>query len=102
MTVTDAAQSVNARGAILEANLCDIQNHAREVTLHGVHRGTAVALAVAQVRSGYNLRLLPHGFPAIDHLEDYEDLFEDFKDAANTVAFISSAKDIVNKVFFSP
>ena len=57
---------------------------------------------MAQVRSGYELRLLPHGFPMIDHPKDHESLVEDFSNAANTIAFSSSVGDIVNKVFLDP
>jgi hypothetical protein len=99
---TDAAESVNVRGIVLEVHLRDIWNRVREVVLHGVRCGTAVALATAQVHFGYNLRLLPHGFPVAYRLEDCEDLVEDFRDTANTVAFISLAEDIMNKVFFGP
>ena len=55
MAMIDVAQSVNARGVVLEVRLCDIQNHARKVALHGVRRGAAVALAAAHVLSGHNL-----------------------------------------------
>ena len=50
-----AAQSINARGVVPVVCLHDILNHVREIALHGVHRGAAVALAVAQVHSGYKL-----------------------------------------------
>ena len=82
--------------------LHDIPNCAREIALHGVHHGAAVALAMAQVRSGCELRLLPHGFPAADHPKDHESLIEDFSNAANTIAFSSPTEDIVNKVFLGP
>ena len=62
----------------------------------------ANSLAMAQVRSRCELRLLPHGFPATDHPEDHESLIEDFSNAANTIDFSSPAGDIVNKVFLSP
>jgi hypothetical protein len=96
------AQSINVRGAVLVVRLHDVPNHAREINLHGVHHGAAVTLAVAQVHSRYELRLLPHGFPAADHPEDHENLVEDFSNAANTIAFSSLAEDIVNKVFLIP
>ena len=51
LAVDYATQLVNARGAVLEVCLHDIPNHAREIALHGVRHGAAVALAVAQVRS---------------------------------------------------
>jgi hypothetical protein len=34
-----------------------------------------------------------------NHPEDHESLVEDFSNAANTIAFSSSAGDIMNKVF---
>ena len=70
--------------------------------MHGVHHGAAIALASAQAHSGHELRFLPHGFLAAAHPEDCERLFEDFFSAANSVAFISQANDIVAKVFFGP
>ena len=82
--------------------LYDIPNRIKEVALHGVHHGAAMALAAAQARSGHELRLLPHGFPATDHPEDHESLIEDFSNAANTIVFSSLAEDIVNKVFLAP
>ena len=59
-----------------------------------------MALAAAQARSGHELWLLPHGFPAIEHPGDHERLVEDFFNAANSVAFTSQADDIINKVFY--
>ena len=102
LVANNAIQSVNARGVVLEVCLYNIQNRAMEIALHGVRHGVVVMLAAAQVWSGHELWLLPHGFLAIDHPEDHEDLVEDFRDEANTVAFISLAKDIVNKVFLGP
>ena len=83
-------------------HLHDIPNHVREVALHGVHHGAAMALASAQAHSGHELRFLPLGFPAATHPGDYERLIEDFFSAANSVAFISQADDIVAKVFSGP
>ena len=79
--------------------LHDILNRVREVALHGVRHGAAMALASTHVHSGHELRFLPHGFPATAHPGDYERLIEDFFSAANSVAFISQADDIVAKVF---
>ena len=102
MAADYATQLVNARGAVPAVRLHDIPNHAREIALHSIRHGAAVALAVAQVRSGFELRLLPHGLPATDHPKDLESLIEDFSNAANTIDFSSPAGDIVNKVFLSP
>ena len=79
--------------------LYDIPNHVREVALHDVRHGAAMALAAAQAHSGHELRLLPHGFPAAAHPGDHECLIEDFFSAANSVTFVSQADDIVAKVF---
>ena len=81
--------------------LDDIPNRVRKVALHGVRHGAAMALAAAQARSSHELRLLPHGFPAMAHPVDHERLVEDFFDVTNFVALTSQADDIVNKVFSS-
>ena len=93
---------VNARGAILVVCLYDIPNHVREVTLHGVHLGAAMALAAAQAHSGHNLHLLPHDFLDTTHLGEHERLVEDFSSTANSIAFNTLADDIVSKVFSGP
>ena len=90
---------VNARGAVPVVHLHDIPNHVREVTLHDVHHGAAMALAATQVHSGHDLRLLPRGALVTGYPEDYKQLVEDFFDAANSIALTSQADDIVNKVF---
>jgi len=54
-----------------------------------------------QARSGHELWLIPHGFPATEYPRDHERLVKDFFNAANSVALTSSADDIVNKVFSS-
>ena len=95
-----AAGFVNARCAIPVVRLHDIPNHVKEVALHGIHHGAAMALATAQVHSGHDLRLLPRGASTTGYPRDYERLVEDFSDAANSVTFISQADDIIAKVFF--
>ena len=89
---------VNVRDAVPVVCLHDILNRAREVALHGVRHGAAMAFAAAQARSGHNLRFLPHGFLDAVHPEDHERLAEDFMNAANSVAFNTLADDIVGKV----
>ena len=93
---------VNTRGAILVVRLHDILNRVREVALHGVRHGAAMALAAAQARSGHNLWLLPHGFPDAVRPMEHECLVEDFMNAANSIAFNTLADDIVGKVFSGP
>ena len=69
--------------------LYDVPNRVREVSLHGVHHGAAMSLAVVHARSGHELRLLPHGFLATEHPEDHERLVKDFFSTANSVALAS-------------
>ena len=79
--------------------LHDIPIRVREVALHGVCHGAAMALATAQVHPGHDLWLLPRGASVTGYPKGYERLVEDFFDAANSVALTSQADDIVNKVF---
>ena len=92
---------VNVRGVAPVVRLHDIPNRVREVALHGIRHGAAMALAALQVHSGHDLWLLPCGAPATGYPRDYECLVEDFFDVANSVALTSQADDIVNKVFSS-
>ena len=73
-------------GAVPVVRLYDIPNCVREVALHGVRHGAAMALAAAQAHPSHELRLLPRGFPTTKHPGDHERLVEDFFDAANSVA----------------
>ena len=70
--------------------------------MHGVGHGAAMALASTQAHSGHELQFLPRGFLAAARPRDHERLIEDFFNAANSVAFISQADDIIAKVFSSP
>jgi hypothetical protein len=54
---------------------------AREVALHGVCRVAAVALPIAQVRLGQDLRLVEPSFLEEEDLDDYQDLEDDFERA---------------------
>jgi len=98
LAVDHAAGFVNARGAVPVVHLHDIPNRVREVALHSVRHGAAMALAAAQARSGQELQVLPHGFLATEHPRDHERLVVDFFDAANSIALATLAEDVVNKV----
>ena len=39
------------------------------------------------------------GFPMADDLDMHEELIEDFDDAAVTIMDVTSAQDVINKVF---
>ena len=94
-----AVDAVNARGSLIDVRLQDVSVHVREITLHGVRHGAAVALTVAQVRTRYELHAMETAFPMGDGPEEHEDLLEEFTMAAEAVVDITSAQDVVNKVF---
>ena len=94
-----ATDAVNARGSLIDARLQDILAHVQEIALHGVRHGAAVALTVVQVQTGYELHAMETGFPTGDNPEEHEDLLEEFVMAAEAIADITSAQDVVNKVF---
>jgi H2-forming N5,N10-methylenetetrahydromethanopterin dehydrogenase-like enzyme len=72
------------------------------VALHGIRRGAIVALAIAQVHSGHDLRLVEPSFPEEENPKDYQDLVDDFKGADVAMADITSAEEGVNNVFLGP
>jgi hypothetical protein len=67
---------MRARGECLEERLLNILERVRDAVEYGVHRGAAVALAVAQVWLGHELRFLV-GFPEGKGAADHERLVED-------------------------
>ena len=80
-------------------HLHDVPARIQEIALHGVHRGAAVALATAQVQTGHDLRIMEPGFLMADDPNMHEDLIEDFDDNAAAIVDITSAQDVINKVF---
>ena len=62
LAMDHAAGFVNARGTVPVVRLHDIPNHVREVTLHGVRHGAAMALAAAQARSAIIFGFFPMVF----------------------------------------
>ena len=94
-----AVDAINARGASIDACLQDIPARVREIALHGVCHGASMALTAAQVQTGYDLHAMEAGFSMGDDPEGHEDLLEEFIVAAEAVVDITSAQDVVNKVF---
>ena len=86
-----ATEAVNARGPFINARLHDILARIQEITLHVVRRGASVALAMAQVQSGYELHTMETSFPMGDSLEEHEELIKDFVDAVEAIVDITSA-----------
>ena len=94
-----AMDVVNARGSFINARLHDILARIQEITLHGVRHGAAVALTAVQVQTRYELHAMETGFPMGDSPEEHEDLLKEFVMAAEDIVDITSAQDVVNKVF---
>ena len=94
-----AADAVNARGSLIDTRLQDILVHVQEIALHGVHHGALMALTAAQVQTRHDLHTMEVGFPIGDGPERHEDLIEDFTAVAEAIVDITSAQDVVNKVF---
>ena len=91
--------AVNAHGSLINACLHDVSARVREIALHDVRHGAAMALTMAQVQTGYELHAMETGFPSGDGPEEHEDLLEEFVMAAEAIVDITSAQDVVNKVF---
>ena len=94
-----ATVAVNSQGPLINARLHDVPAHVQEIALHGVRHGTSMALTAAQVQTGYELHTMETGFLMGDGPEEHEDLLEEFIVAAEAIADITSAQDVVNKVF---
>jgi hypothetical protein len=75
---------------------------ATEVALHGIRRGAAVTLAIAQVHLGHDLRLVEPGFPEKENPNDYQDLVDGFEGAGAAVENITLVKEVVNNIFLGP
>ena len=99
LAANTAADAVNARGPFINARLHDILARVQEIALHGVHHGASMALAVAQVQTGYELQAMEISFPMGDGPEEHEDLLKEFIVAVEAAVDITSAQDVVNKVF---
>ena len=99
LVVNVAVDAVNARGSLIDVRLQDVPVHVREIALHGVRHGTAVALIATQVQTGHELHAMETGFPIGDSPKEHEDLLEEFVMAAEAIVDITSAQDVVNKIF---
>ena len=99
LAANTAADAVNARGSPIDARLQDITICVQEIALHGIHHGASVALTAPQVQTGYELHAMETSFPMGDSPEEHEDLLKEFVVVAESIVDITSAQDVVNKVF---
>ena len=90
-----AAYAINAWGPLINAHLQDILARVQEIALHSDRHGASVALTVMQVQTGYELHAMETGFPMVDGPEEHEE----FVVAAEAIVDITSAQDVLNKVF---
>ena len=58
-----------------------------------------MVLATAQVQTGYELHAMETGFLMGDGPEEHEDLIKEFVIAVEVIVDITSAQDVVNKIF---
>ena len=86
-----AIDAVNARGSSIDARLQDVPVRVREIALHGIRHGAAMALTAAQVQMRYELHAMETCFLVGDGPEEHEDLLEEFTIAAEVVVDITSA-----------
>ena len=94
-----ATAAINARGPFINACLLNVLAHVQEIALHGIHHGTSVALATAQVQTEYELHTIEIGFLMGDGTEEHKELIEDFIDATDAIVDITSGQDVINNVF---
>ena len=99
LVANTSVDAVNARGSLIDARLQDIPARVQEIALHGICRGTLVALTTAQVQTRYDLHAMETGFPMGNGPEEHEDLLKEFVMAAEAIVDITSAQDVMNKVF---
>jgi len=92
---------VNARGNTVAARLEDIPNRVREVAGHGVCRGAAVALAIAQLESSHDfLQIKPVHFPlGSKDWWAFEELTDDMEMAAAAISEDVSIEAVIGNVF---
>ena len=91
--------AVNAWGSLIDSHLHDIPARVQEIALHGVRYGASVALTTVQVQTWYKLHAMETGFPMGNGPEEHEDLLKEFIVAVEAIVDITSAQDVVNKVF---
>ena len=99
MAANTTADAINARGSLIDACLQDIPARVQEIALHGVRHGASVALTTVQVQTRHDLTTMEVGFPIGDVPKGHEDLIKEFIVAAEAIVDITSAQDVVNKVF---
>lgn len=94
----DAANMVNTPEGPAEFRLQDVRHRVREIAIHGVRSGAAVALTVASLQSGQDLSFMATGYPLNEDPEDHEEDVEEFANYFEAIALITPER-ILEKVF---
>ena len=94
--------NVNAGGVLFQDHLRAMQARVRTVALSGVRHGVALALAMAQLCFGHDIRLLEPGFLVGTDEEEKEELTGDFTATAEAIMVATHAGDIILAAFFEP
>ena len=92
---------MNARGDIVVARLRDIPRRVQKVARHGVCRGAAVALVIAQYQSGHDiLQVEPVNLPlGGKDWWAFEELADDMEMATTAISKDISIEAIIDNVF---
>ena len=93
---------VNMGGLLLEYHLWAMPARFRMVALRVVRHGATLALAMAQLHSGHDLRQIEPGFSVGANEEEQEELIGDFTTTTEAIVVATHAEDVVLAVFFEP
>ena len=91
---------MNIGGVLLEDRLWAMPARVRTVALSGVCHGATLALAMAQLHSGHDLRQIEPGFLVGANEEEQEELTGDFTTAMEAIVAATHVGDIILTAFF--
>ena len=92
---------MNGHGDTIADRLRDAPRRVREVAGHGVRRGAAVALAMAQYQSGHDFQQVEPVDLALggEEWEAFKDLADDMEMAASAISDDISIEAVIGNVF---
>ena len=95
-----AIDSVNVRESTVDACLWNVPARVTEVAEHGVHAGTARAIAIVSTMSGVDYRLWEPVFPEWGTARDtFDELVDDLSLAADAIVADESLDGVVSNLF---
>ena len=93
---------MNVRGVLLEDCLWAMLARVRMVALSGVDHGATLGLAMVQLHSGHDLRLLEPSFLVGTDEVEKEELIGVFTATVEAIVAAMHAGDIILATFFEP